>query len=350
MKKVAYFGRLYPILSLISILVILGEGLFTGNNEFFAFGASKSFEEDQDSCPYTVQEGDTLSEIASRLTGESSHYEDIMKFNGLPSDRIYPGDVLNIPNDLLLEEYQCEVKPTPTPVAIPTHTPTPIPIPTVTPSPIPTITPKPTLTPPPKDSERKIRTEIEGIVFEDSNNNGRYDPGELGVPEIEVVLIREVLTVRSDENGKVFFREIDPGEQAVGLDETSLPDGYRLTTDSTVLVRLSEGDRGYVTFGVQSDLASFVSIVYHDVDRNGRYDPDKEPGIPDVRIQFDDTISTTNTDGQVILRQIPIGTHTVTLHEQSLPEEYQLATEASFSFSLNPGDVKRLEFGVSLRP
>ncbi len=97
--------------------------------------------------------------------------------------------------------------------------------------------------------------------------------------------------------------------------------------------------------------ASLVSIVYHDVNHNGQYDPKDEPGIPDVRIDFDDTtIFMTDADDQGILRQLAIGPHTVTLIEQSLPEQHQLTTEASFSFSLNPGDLRHLEFGVSLRP
>ncbi len=336
-----------------SVFVIFGEGLFIHNREFFVFGASESSEEEKDFCSYTVQEGDTLSEIASRLTGKSSNYEEIKRFNELTSDKIYPGDVLDIPKDLLLEEYQCDVTPTPTPVVpTPTLTPLPLLLSIVTPSPTPTITPKPTLTPPPpKDSKRRIRAEIEGIVFEDSNKNGRYDRGELGVPGIDVMLIRDVLKVQTDKKGKFLFPEIDPGEQAVGFYESSLPEGYRLITPSTVLVSLSEGDRGHVAFGVQSDLASLVSIVYHDVNHNGQYDPQDEPGIPDVRIDFDDTtIFMTDADGQGILRQLAIGPHTATLIEQSLPEQHQLTTEASFSFSLNPGDLRHLEFGVSSRP
>ena len=304
-------------------------------------------------CPYTVKKGDTLITIALRLTGNRENYRLIMELNGLTSDRIYPGNVLNIPNDLLLEEYQCkrEIQPEPVPTSLPTPTPLPIPIPTVTPSPTPTITPQPTLTPPPKESERKIRAEIEGIVFEDSNKNGKPDLGEFGIPNIEVVLIRDVLKVRSDEQGKFLFTEIDPGEQAVGLHETTLPDGYHLCTDSTVVVGLSEGDRGFVSFGLQSDFSSIVILVYHDANQNGRYDPKTEQGLEGVQLQVDETmILSTDAQGQIILRHLLEGTYTFTLRETSLPAQYRLATEASVPVALKSGVVKHLEFGVILKP
>jgi len=67
------------------------------------------------------------------------------------------------------------------------------------------------------------------------------------------VLIRGRVCQLSDEKGKFIFVNVEPGEQAIGLYETSLPDGYRLTTDSTVIVSLTEGDKGFVEFGVRTD-------------------------------------------------------------------------------------------------
>lgn len=50
------------------------------------------------STQYTVKSGDTLWGIAQKFLGSGSKYGLIMSANGLTSDLIYPGQVLNIPN------------------------------------------------------------------------------------------------------------------------------------------------------------------------------------------------------------------------------------------------------------
>lgn len=47
---------------------------------------------------YTVQAGDNLSTIAYKLLGNWARYTEIKKLNNLPSDMIYPGQVLVIPD------------------------------------------------------------------------------------------------------------------------------------------------------------------------------------------------------------------------------------------------------------
>lgn len=228
MKK---FIRITSFLIGISSVFVLATGSMSDSKT--TSGATVSSQDLQDVCLYTVQKGDTLSRIALHLTGKTGNYKQIMGFNGLTSDMIRPNDQLNIPKQLLLKEYQCSAE-----------------------------------TPPPKESEHKILAEIEGIVFEDKNENGRYDSADPGIPGVKVVLIKgreyqssekNGVLIRgrvcqiSDEKGKFFFVHVESGEQAVGLYETSLPDGYRLTTDSTVIVSLTEGDKGFVEFGIRVD-------------------------------------------------------------------------------------------------
>ena len=45
---------------------------------------------------YIVQPGDTLWDIAGSQLGDPTRYRDIMVWNGLSSDTIYPGQVLII--------------------------------------------------------------------------------------------------------------------------------------------------------------------------------------------------------------------------------------------------------------
>lgn len=205
-------------------------------------------------CPYAVQKGDTLIKIAARLTGSGKNFSLLMECNNLSSDLIRPGDVLQIPQNILLEEFQCA--PQITPASSPSSAKTLSVEPAITATP--TVTPIPTLTPPPHEG-KKILAEIEGIVFEDKNGNKEPDAGEPGIPGVKVILIKDQvnqpfmssITRMSDAKGKFLFTHVDPGSQAVGLYEATLPEGAVLLTASTLVVTLTEGDKGYVKFAVK---------------------------------------------------------------------------------------------------
>lgn len=184
--------------------------------------------EQEITCLYTVQKGETLSRIASRLTGRTAYYPEIMRGNNLTSETIYAGDILQIPRRLLLPQYQC-VLDTQQPTSDPAETP-------------------PT---PSQNTDTKVLAEIEALVFEDRNDNGEYDTEEPGVPGIRIILVRAGGGETSDEQGLVVFEEVEPGDHAVGIDESTLPEGYRLCTKSTVLLSVAEGDKAYAAFGVR---------------------------------------------------------------------------------------------------
>ena len=46
---------------------------------------------------YTVQSGDTLWDIAQSQLGDGARFREIIAINGLLSDTIYPGQVLQLP-------------------------------------------------------------------------------------------------------------------------------------------------------------------------------------------------------------------------------------------------------------
>ena len=206
-----------------------------------------------DACRYLVQPGDTLLKIALRFTGKGENYKHIMQFNRLASEQIRPGGQVNIPKALLRKEYPCASASVVTPTLLPGATPTlllPTPGPTPIFTPPTTVTSQPMLTPPPRKSN-KILAEIQGVVFEDVNGNGAREADEPGLPGVQVILVRDCVTQTTDQAGQFLFGNLQPGPQAVGLAETSLPPGYALTTAATVLISVTEGDLGYVKFGAQ---------------------------------------------------------------------------------------------------
>jgi len=172
-------------------------------------------------CVYAIRKGDTLSQIAVKLTGTVKNYPDIKDFNQLDSERLYAGELLALPLNLLMESAlsQCDIQK----LSASTHNLT------------------------------RIQAEIEVRVFEDVNGNGQRDDEEDGLPEISVMLIRGKVIQPTDTQGLALFNELEPGQHAVALDEGELPEEYRLTTPSEVLISLTEGDRGYVDFGVQHE-------------------------------------------------------------------------------------------------
>ena len=202
-------------------------GIAIGSNGQGESTSSTEQSQKEGTCLYTVQKGDTLSRIAAQITQKAGNYKQIMAFNELTSDLIHPGDTLKIPLQLVIKACGCTLPQSPA-----SQTPAPILI--------------------PKDNE-EILADIEGLLFEDQNGNGQHDTDEPGIEGIQVVLVRGNIIQTTDENGEFLFEDVDPGPQAVGLYETNLPDGYQLCTESTVIITVTEGDRGFVSFGVQAE-------------------------------------------------------------------------------------------------
>ncbi len=211
------------VLGVIACMLALAAGAgSSGERE-----SATSLSEQDEFCSYIIQKGDTLSNIAARLTGKAEYYPAIMRHNTLTSEVIYPGGIVRIPHRLLLPQYRCALDAQQSRSDAPE-----------------------TPAAPPQNSNDDVLADIEGLVFEDRNGNGEHDAGEPGVSEIKLVLVREGDVLTSDEDGLVLFTEVEPGDHAVGLEESSIPKGYRLCTKSTVLLSVVEGDKGYAAFGI----------------------------------------------------------------------------------------------------
>ena len=84
------------------------------------------------------------------------------------------------------------------------------------------------------------RTEITGIVFEDADNNLKYNKGDAGVKNVTVTLEdgRKAIT---DDAGRYSFRNIPSGSHVVILDLNSLPIYYIPQTPIKKEITLFEG-------------------------------------------------------------------------------------------------------------
>jgi uncharacterized repeat protein (TIGR01451 family) len=96
--------------------------------------------------------------------------------------------------------------------------------------------------------------EIIGRVFDDVNNNGYMDDGEVGLPGVRVVTVKGLL-VTTDKMGRFHVTCADVPNGQIGsnflmkLDPRTLPAGYTLTSENPRDVRLTRGKITKINFG-----------------------------------------------------------------------------------------------------
>lgn len=89
-------------------------------------------------------------------------------------------------------------------------------------------------------------SDIVGRVYNDDNNNGRFDEGENGLAGVQVTTVNGLL-ITTDSFGRfhVACSEISDNQIvsdfSMTLDERTLPDGFRMTSENPGVVRLTQG-------------------------------------------------------------------------------------------------------------
>jgi hypothetical protein len=189
---------------------------------------------------------------------------------------------------------------------------------------------------------------IEGIVFNDVNQNGVFDAGETGITDVTVDLLEAdgvtvIDSVDTDGGGLYSFTELNLGDYVVKEND---PDDHVSTSSNKVAVTLTDavpvvivdfGDAAYI------DLGQISGFVYDDADRDGEFDPG-EATISGVAVNlfgFDgeviETATTDLTTGEYTLTMALAGANTV--QEIDLPP-YLSVTPNIVEVTLeNPGDT-----------
>jgi uncharacterized protein (DUF2141 family) len=165
---------------------------------------------------------------------------------------------------------------------------------------------------------------LTGIVYEDTNGNGKQDPGEPGIFDVDVVVsdsTGSVQTVQTRRDGS-YTAVVPPGSVVVDIDEVTLPPGALQTagSDPTTLFITPGGsasdEDGYQITG------KVKGIVYEDANGNGRPDSGEE-GFKDVDVVITDsngdkqTVTTDNTG--MYMAVVPVGRTDIEIIEETLP-------------------------------
>lgn len=166
------------------------------------------------------------------------------------------------------------------------------------------------------------RAALGDYVWFDANKDGIQDAGEKGIPGVTVILYDAnnvpVSSMITDENGRYFFSNLNPGTYTVGFG--TIPGKMAFTLKDVVAagdaadsdVDPATGKTGTVTLAagqvnltVDAGLkpvipASVGDFVWFDLDRNGIQDAG-EPGVPGVLVTLfnaaNQVVGTAITDG-----------------------------------------------------
>jgi uncharacterized repeat protein (TIGR01451 family) len=142
--------------------------------------------------------------------------------------------------------------------------------------------------------------EMEGLIFEDRNVNGRKDAGERGIPGIMVKDTRGRI-YRSDAEGRFVVLAGDENV-AVQIGLKSVSSHYVFTTDPTCVV--NRQFNGVISFGLVPCI-TVKGFVYRDDNGNDRYDIGEER-IRGVMVQSVDKETISSSEGIFIFRNLPI--------------------------------------------
>jgi hypothetical protein len=84
------------------------------------------------------------------------------------------------------------------------------------------------------------RSEINGFVFEDIDDNGEFSANDKGIQGVTIIL-EDGTKVTTDGSGKYSFPHVSAGEHTIALDLESLPIYYLPKTALTKKITLFEG-------------------------------------------------------------------------------------------------------------
>jgi len=190
---------------------------------------------------------------------------------------------------------------------------------------------------------------LEAVVFQDSNENGRQDPGEPGVPGV-VMRIEGRRAAISDREGRLAIEAVKGGEYRISLDDDTVPVGL-VATQLRYTVQVTDGASTKLEFALVPE-ATLSGVVYLDADGNGTRDPDEE-GIGGVVFELQgprQLFATSADDGMFSFSHLPPGDYTLVVNLISLPQGLRLKGNGPTVVTLRPGASVLLNVSVLGKP
>lgn len=106
--------------------------------------------------------------------------------------------------------------------------------------------------------------QLHGVVFDDRNGNSVRDPGEVGVPNVDLAVQwagpggNVAIPVTTDASGAWALLNIPPGTYVTTIDASTVPSGYRVDTASVVTTVLPVGGNATVVMGITNAILALT--------------------------------------------------------------------------------------------
>ena len=91
---------------------------------------------------------------------------------------------------------------------------------------------------------------LSGVIYLDANENGRFDAGENGAPNVTVILDGR-FSVRTDSNGRFDFAAVASGHHVITVQPDNVPLPWALVNSGRVEVEVGTRERTEVAIGAQ---------------------------------------------------------------------------------------------------
>ncbi len=195
--------------------------------------------------------------------------------------------------------------------------------------------------------QRRLLGRIAGRVFDDSNNNGRWDGGEAAIANVAVSL-RGSLQQRSNRQGNYCFDDVALLKYKVALVNKTLPIEFAVLSATEVPVTPAAGQTVTVDFPAVRT-GQIGGIVFEDENRNGQREAD-EKALPDVMVQVEgsEAISFSNQRGEFTLANLPPKNWKVSADTASMAGDYEMTASGPLEIKVVPnGAVTGVLLGVA---
>lgn len=184
------------------------------------------------------------------------------------------------------------------------------------------------------------RGKIQGRVFFDQNGNGQDDTNEPGVAGMKVQMGGD-RSAMTDAGGRFHF-DVNSGGYQIGLISQELGERWRATTMTAQHGFLAPRQTVNISFGI-SDYGVLAGRVFNDVSLRGEPGAGSSPGVPGVRLTLrpvngKSLATSVNADGSGAyqFRSVPPGTYILELDPATLPADFRMLGQTSWSVTVQP--------------
>ncbi|HEY2846405.1 MAG TPA: SdrD B-like domain-containing protein, partial [Pyrinomonadaceae bacterium] len=198
------------------------------------------------------------------------------------------------------------------------------------------------------------RGSIQGRAFLDLNGNGKDDADEPGIVGMKVQVDAKHVAV-TDGQGRFNFSNIDADEQKVVLVSDDLGTRLRATTPTEQVVYVEAHRTNKIAFGLTNS-GSISGRIFSDLSRRDDQRALNAPGISGVTIKVhlaDESVKgpvlsqTVDASGEYSFRDLPPGTYKVELDLMSLPADFRLPEQSSWTVTVEPLKGTYLDIPIS---